>query len=133
MATKILDSFALMAFLNDEIGAQYVEDLILQAQEDKVYLAMCVVNLGEIFYSVSRTSSGESAEHYIQQIQGMPIEIVDADWALTRQAALYKTKGNISYADCYAAALAKMRDGEVVTGDKEFKVLEREIKIVWLK
>lgn len=133
MVTKILDSFALMAFLNDETGAQYVEDLILQAQEDKISLAMCVVNLGEIFYSVSRTSSEESAEHYIQQIQGMPIEIVDADWALTRQAAIYKTKGNISYADCYAAALAKIREGEVVTGDKEFKILEREIKIVWLK
>jgi predicted nucleic acid-binding protein len=55
------------------------------------------------------------------------------DWELTRQAALYKTKGNISYADCYTAALAKLRKGEVVTGDKEFKILAGEVKISWLK
>jgi len=52
---------------------------------------------------------------------------------LTRQAALYKTKGNISYADCYAAALAKLRIGDVVTGDKEFEVLEDEVKVIWLE
>lgn len=133
MSEKILDAFAFMAFLQDEPGAQIVEDLILQAQDGKVRLAMCVVNLGEVHYSISRSMSHEDAESYIQQIQGMPIEVVNADWALTRQAALYKTKGNISYADCYAAALAKLRKGDVVTGDKEFEVLEDEVKVIWLK
>ena len=133
MAEKILDAFAMMTFLQDEPGAQIVEDLILGAQEGKVQLAICVINLGEVYYSISRSMSSEDAESYVQQIQSMPIEIVKADWALTRQAALYKTKGNISYADCFAAALAKLRNAEVVTGDKEFKVLEHEIKVVWLK
>lgn len=133
MIPKILDSFALMAFFNDETGAQFIEDLILDAQEGKASLAICVVNLGEVFYSVSRSNSMQSAEKYLQQIREMPIEIVDVDWTLTRQAALYKTVGNISYADCFAAALAKLRNGEVITGDKEFKSLEKEIKIRWLK
>lgn len=133
MATKVLDSFALMAFLQDEPGAQIVEDLILQAQDGKVDLVVCVVNLGEVWYSISRTKSIEIAEHTIQQIQGLPIEIVDADWSLTRQAAAYKMRGNISYADCYTAALAKLRKGDVVTGDKEFEVLENDVKVVWLK
>ena len=133
MVTKVLDSFALVAFLQDEPGAQIVEDLILQAQAGKITLAVCVVNLGEVWYSISRTTSVETAEHYVQQIQGMPIEIVDADWSLTHQAATYKAKGNISYADCFAAALAKLSKGAVVTGDKEFEVLENEVEIVWLK
>jgi predicted nucleic acid-binding protein len=94
---------------------------------------MCVVNVGEVFYSAMRTDSQDSAEQFIQEIQSMPIEIVDVDWELTRQAAIYKSKGNIAYADCFAAALAKIRNGEVVTGDKEFKVLEKEVKITWLK
>ena len=57
---------------------------------------------------------------------------MDADWEITRQAALFKMPGKISYADCFAAALAKRLDAEVVTGDKEFKVLEGQIGIVWL-
>lgn len=133
MAIKILDAFALIAFFQDEPGAQLVEDVILDAQDGKVELSICVVNLGEVYYSISRSDSLEKAEMYIKQIQSMPIEIVDADWELTRQASLYKTKGNVSYTDCFAAALAKLRNGELVTGDREFKSLAGEIKIVWLK
>ena len=57
---------------------------------------------------------------------------MDADWENTRQAAQFKTPGNISYADCFAAALAKRMDAEVVTGDKGFAVLEGQVGIIWL-
>jgi predicted nucleic acid-binding protein len=50
-----------------------------------------------------------------------------------RQAAIYKATRRLSYADAFAAALAKIRNAELVTGDHEFKVLEDEIKIDWLK
>lgn len=133
MAIKILDSFALLAFLQDEPGAQTVEDFILQAQDGKINLAMCVVNLGEIWYSISRKSSAETADHYIEQIQGLPIEIINADWKLTRLAAAYKVNRNVSYADCYVVALAKLYDGQVITGDREFKFVENEIEIIWLR
>jgi predicted nucleic acid-binding protein len=49
------------------------------------------------------------------------------------QAAIFKAKQRISYADAFAAALAKLRRAELVTGDAEFKVLEKEIRISWLK
>jgi len=132
MATKVLDSYALMAFFGDEPGADIVRDLILKAEENKVSLAMCVVNLGEIWYSIARTNTPEVADQYIGEIRGMAIEIVDVDWQLTRQAAVFKKEGNISYADCFAAALAKNRRAELVTGDGEFKPLDGEIKISWL-
>lgn len=133
METKILDSFAVLAFLQDEPGAQTVEDLVLQAQEGEVRLAMCVVNLGEIWYSISRKSSPETANHYIEQIQGMPIEIIDADWQLTHLASDYKARGKMSYADCYVAALAKLYGGQVCTGDREFESIKNEVEIIWLK
>ena len=37
------------------------------------------------------------------------------------------------YADAFAAALAKQRKAEFITGDPDFKRLEKEIKIMWLK
>ena len=132
MASKVLDSYALMAFFEDESGADLVRELILKAEENKVNLLLSVVNLGEVWYSIDRTNSPEVADQYIGEIRGMAIEIVDADWQITRQAAAFKVHGNISYGDCFAAALAKNRKTELVTGDKEFKSLESEIKIAWL-
>jgi len=132
MATKVLDSYALMAFFEDEPGADTVRDLILKAEENRVNLLMSVVNLGEVWYSIARTNSPEVADQYIGEVNGMAIEVVDVDWALTRQAAAFKVNGNISYGDCFAAALAKAKKAELVTGDKEFKPLDGEIKISWV-
>ena len=132
MTTKILDTYALMAFFEDEPGADYVRELILDAERGQASLAVSTVNLGELWYMIARRKSFEVAEQYIEIVQRMAIEVVPADWEVTRQASMFKVKGNISYADCFAAALAKLRDGEVVTGDREFKHLENEIKIEWL-
>jgi PIN domain nuclease of toxin-antitoxin system len=129
---KVLDAFAVLAFLSDERGAETVQSLIYAAGEGKVNLMMCVVNLGEVWYWVSRQASPATADRTIQELQAMGIEIRNADWTLTRQAAVFKAKGNISYADTFAAALAKLNDCPVVTGDAEFKQLEGEIGIEWL-
>jgi predicted nucleic acid-binding protein len=45
---------------------------------------------------------------------------------------MLKARGSIAYGDCFAAALAKMKKAEVVTGDKEFKQVEGEVRILWL-
>ena len=132
MAIKVLDAYALMAFFEDEPGADAVRAIIQESVEKETSLAMSVVNLGEIWYAIARSNSAEIADRYIGDIKGMGIEIVDADWALTRQAAIFKARGNISYADSFAAALAVLKNAELVTGDKEFKPLEGEIRIVWL-
>jgi ribonuclease VapC len=132
MAAKVLDAYAIMAFFEDEPGADFVRSLILQAEEGNIDLLMSVVNLGEVWYSIARTNSPETADQYIHEIQGMAIEIVDADWQLTRQAAAFKVDGKISYGDCFAAALAKNRQAELITGDAEFKVLQDEINISWI-
>lgn len=65
-------------------------------------------------------------------LKALPIEIVEANINLTLQAAEYKAYNKISYTDAFAAALAKIKKASLVTGDKEFKVLEKEIKIIWL-
>jgi PIN domain nuclease of toxin-antitoxin system len=131
--TKVLDSYAVMAFFYDEKGAKMVESLLHEARERRVALVMSTVNLGEVWYLIDRGTSAETADHYVQELQALGIEIAGADWPLTRQAAVYKARGNISCADCFAAALAKSRDAELVTGDREFKALEDDVKMEWLK
>lgn len=121
-----------MAFFEDEPGADLVRGLIHKTVESDTSLLMTVVNLGEVWYSMARNNIPEIADQYIHEIKGMGIEIVKVDWTLTRQAAAFKGDGNISYADCFAAALAKAKKAELVTGDKEVKSLEGEIKISWI-
>ena len=132
MAAKVLDSYAMMAFFEDEPGADFVRGLILRAEEGGIDLMMSVVNLGEVWYSIARTNSADIADQYVQEIEGMAIEIVNADWPLTRQAAAFKANGKIAYGDCFAATLAKTHQAELITGDEEFKVLQDEIKISWI-
>jgi len=62
----------------------------------------------------------------------MPFDVVPADRALAEQAAEYKAAHKMSLADAFAAVLAKQKKAVLVTGDKEFKPLERELKIQWL-
>ena len=135
MATKVLDSWALMALFYDEPAAGEVERLLQKASAGTHECLMSVVNWGEIYYSVMRGVSAEMAETKAKEIAAMPIELIPVadDLQLVRQAAIFKATQRISYADAFAAALAKLRRAELVTGDREFKVLAKQIRISWLK
>ena len=128
----VLDSWAMMAFFENEPAAEQVEKIIIEAHQNGVPLMMSVVNVGELWYNTVRGHSHLEADRVIQELGNLGIEIVEADWEITRQAAIFKTKGKLAYADCFAAALAKLRKAEVVTGDPEFKQLEGEVKILWV-
>ncbi len=62
----------------------------------------------------------------------MPLEIIFADMDMTLEAAHFKANYPISFADAFAAALAKEKDAILVTGDKEFERLTMSIEILWL-
>jgi len=136
MATRVLDSWALMAYFEDGPSAETVENMLLQAETGRHKLLLSVVNWGEIYYAVMRAGSQPLAEEKSKDIAGMAIEIVPVkeDLELARQAAIYKANHRLAYADCFAAALARLRKAELVTGEEEFKQVERDLeRIIWLK
>src|SRR5580658_10408466 len=132
MATKVLDSWALMAFFKGEPAGAAVEALIRQAADEKTRLLLCVVNWGEIYYAVWRAGGKKAAEAVAKDMSRLPLELVPADVALAQQAAVFKATRRMSYADCFAAALAKLKNCELLTGDREFAEVEKDIKIRWL-
>ena len=134
MATKVLDSWALLAFFEDEPAAEEVEKILLDAEAGKTRLLLSVINWGEVYYSIMRRISQEAAEAKAMEIAGMPIELVpvETDLVLARRAAQYKAAHKLSYADAFGAALAKERHAVLVTGDPEFRALEDQFKIQWL-
>lgn len=130
--TIVLDSWAIMAFLEDEPSGERVADLIADAAEQRTAVLMSVINVGEVWYTVARRRSTREADQTLRWLGEIGIVVIDADMKLTQIAAAYKAKGGISYADCFAAALAKQNKATLITGDKEFKLLENEIAIMWL-
>ncbi|MEN9813937.1 MAG: Ribonuclease VapC [Verrucomicrobiota bacterium] len=134
MANKVLDSWALVAFFEDEPAASQVEEVLDQASSNQHRLYLSAINWAEIYFSTMREVSQEAADRHAEIIAQLPIEIVGLtdDLHLARQAAIYKARHRLSLADAFAAALAKEKRAELLTGDPEFRVLEGEIKLRWL-
>ena len=122
-----------MAYLEDEPGGDIVSDAIADAHEEDIPLLMSVLNVGEVWYVLARETSTADAETAVAQLRQLGIEFIAADWHLAQEAARYKAKHKMSYADCFAAALAKQKDAVLLTGDPEFRQIEREIRITWLR
>ena len=130
--TQVIDAHGLLVFLEKENGHEKVEQSFIAAVEKNEYVLMSSVNFGEVYYIVLRECGRNKAHEIEKTIQTLPIKIVDVDSRIAKEAACFKAFHKISYADCFAAALAKIHNGEVITGDKEFKTLENQIKIAWL-
>ncbi len=131
-AVRVLDSYSLLSYFEGEPGADTVIEIFRAAMDSGRLLLLSVVNWGEVFYITLREAGRERAEQVAHVISTLPIEIIPADLDLTRQAAEFKAAGKMSYADCFAAALAKLRKAELVTGDKEFKQVEGAVKVLWI-
>src|SRR5215211_4094551 len=128
----VLDTWAVIAYLEDEPSGEQVEELIATAHEEQIPMYMSVVNVGEVWYTLAREVSEEEANAGVKILSDLRIQFENADWELTQEAARFKSQNKMSYADAFAAALAKIKKAELVTGDNEFKPLDSQIKISWL-
>ena len=128
----VFDSWAIIAYLEGEPAAERIADHIADAHDDGIPLFISVVNAGEVWYIIARATSVNDADRTIHQLRQLGIEFVDADWTLAHEAGGYKSKHKMSFADCFAAALTKQRHAVLLTGDPEFKQVEKEITIEWL-
>lgn len=129
---RVLDASALIAYLEKEPGYEKIKDVFARAVESDKRILMSVVNWGEVCYILMKGYGLEKTSEVLALIETFPLEIIPADQETAKQAAFYKAKKKLPYADSYAAALSKIWKGELLTSDKEFKLVEDEIKILWV-
>ena len=130
-AGRIFDSWAILAYAYDEPAADQVESLLIESSRlQNGWISS--MNLGEVWYSLARRRSRHTADQQLITLSEIGLHRVDVDWPMVLQAADFKSRHKISYADAFAAALAKQRNAELVTGDPEFRTLDSEISIHWL-
>ncbi|HEX7469266.1 MAG TPA: PIN domain-containing protein [Verrucomicrobiae bacterium] len=133
MPAAVLDAHALLAFFRGEEAAGAVKELLHKAASADRPLHMTEVNYAEVKYVLLKKNGAEKWEQAADILKSLPIEFHPANRRLADLAADFKARFKLSLADAFAAALAKEKKTELVTGDPEFKALEKEIKINWLK
>lgn len=132
MASYVLDSFALLAFLQKEPGSGRVNEFLEKAQKKQTSVFFSDVSLGEVYYILIRALGLGEAKVTLAHILALPITMVPVTRSDVLSAAEYKARGTISYADCFVIALARAMHGTVVTGDREFAAFKKDVSILWI-
>ena len=130
---RLLDSFALLAYLNQEDGFDKVRRLLADAQKSSLPVLMNEMNVGETYYIIHRKRGHEQAEYFLGPIlTGLPISVISNDFNAVISAAKIKAQHAISFADCFAVATAQRENAVILTSDPEFKNVAKLVEIDWL-
>jgi predicted nucleic acid-binding protein len=129
----VLDSFALLSYLQDEMDAPRIEKHLENAKKGKSRLFVSLINLGEILYITERKGGLPKAQEALAGILQLPLEVLPVDEQIVFSAAHIKANHHISYADSFAVAAAIRQNAVIVTGDPEFKSVESLATIEWMQ
>ena len=130
---RLLDSYALLAYLNKEAGFEKVKMHLAVAQESGNFIIMNEINIGETYYILHRKRGAEKADYFIDTVlEGLPILRIPNDFDSIIAAARIKAEHPLSFADCFAVVSAQRADAVVITGDPEFKKVEHLIEVEWI-
>jgi predicted nucleic acid-binding protein len=127
---SLIDSYALLAYLKQENNYRKVENLLSSKETQSL---MNDINIGETFYILARERGLDKAEYFINAIlPNLPIIKIGNAFSEVMQAAKIKAQYPISYADCFAVATAIREKAVIITGDPDFKHVEKIVEIDWL-
>ena len=130
---RLLDSYALLAYLNKEDGFEKVRNVLANAQKTVFPVLMNELNVGETYYILYRKRGMEQAEYFLDTVlAGLPISLISNDFTAVVSASKIKARYPLSVADCFVVATAQRENAVILTGDPEFKNVEKLVKIDWL-
>lgn len=130
---RVLDTWAMLAYLDGEPAAHDVRQVLRNARRKRLSVLFSIINYGESLYVIEREQGLQQALRAVGIIDQLPLHVVPAERSLVFEAAHVKARYPISYADSFSVALAKRSHGRVMTGDPEFRAVEPEIAIHWLR
>ena len=128
----VVDTYSLLAYLQREVGWQEMGQLLRNWRSRRFAAKLSWINWGEVYSMTWKYFGKDKANEVKDLLSALPLELEPIDFELVRVAAELKAEHNISYADAFCAATALRYDAILVTGDPEFKSLEKKIDIRWL-
>ena len=132
MNRYVLDTSALLTYIENEQGVEKVERILHEAIENKVVLFISIVSCIEIYYISWREQGKKVALERLELIDRLPFRQEKVEKQLIKIAGEIKAKNKISFADSCIAGLAKFRRAKLIHKDPEFEQLENEIEQIKL-
>lgn len=129
----VLDSFAMLAYLQGEKQGVRVREIFQSAQSDRRSIYMSLINIGEVLYITERRQGIQKAQDTLALLRQLPVEVLPADEPTVFAAAHIKANYTVSYADSFAIVVAQTVGGTLITGDPEFGAVEDIVNIEWLQ
>lgn len=124
----VLDANALIGFFEDQPGiAKRVQEVFEQALRNDAPVLMSAVTWGEVFYVEWRYRGEDNAYLAEARAQQLPLAIISVDQERATRAGAIKQKHGLGYADSFAAELAIERSAWLVTADREFERLGKNL------
>ena len=117
---KVIDSWAMVAWNQDEPGGRALETFLLKADTGKLQLLMNWYNVAETFYTVAKRRKLAIAEEFLTRLPSLPVRLMVPDEAIMT-AARVKTSHAVALGDAFAIALAQSAGASVITGDQEIR------------
>jgi predicted nucleic acid-binding protein len=120
-STKVVDSWALVAWVRDEPAALQVESFLRDAQIGELTLLMSMINVAETFYILAKRNSRAVAEEFLTRLPSLPIRVMLPDEDDIMAAARIKAEHAVAFGDAFAISLAISERADVITGDEEIR------------
>jgi predicted nucleic acid-binding protein len=127
MTTVVLDASALLRFLDNEAGAEYVERMLVRCAGGEITLLISAVNWGEVIYAIVRRKGVDSARELINRLSSLRLTVVTCSALESQEAAFFKERFKIPYADAFAGCLALRESAALITADFDFKNLPSDL------
>lgn len=128
MTRYVLDTSALLTYIENEEGVKEVDDLLLKALDNEIVLYISLVSCIEVFYITWQEQGKEVAVERLKLIDDLMIIQEPVDSQLTKIIGEMKATKTMSFADCCIAGLAKFKEATLVHKDPEYEQIENEIK-----
>ncbi len=133
MKTYVMDACALIAFFNQEKGADNVEHLLMK----NCPCLMSIINIYEVCYDAAKMRCLEDGMKVYQEIKLLPLTIIrEVGEDTMKEAIHFKVNYKVSVADSIALGLAKVNNAVMVTADHhEFDVIAQagELEFHWIR
>src|ERR1700704_377932 len=133
MVTYVLDSSAIVRYLDDEAGAERVAEIIKSHLAGRCVAIVSAVHWGEVAGITCKAHGKQAMEMVLSRLSAFGIQVVAADGDRAVRAALIKLKRDLPYVDAFGVELAGDSGEHVlVTADFDFKSVGRDVKVEFL-
>ncbi len=129
----LLDSYALLSYLNQEKGSDVVKKVLADAQKNRCHALMNEINIGETYYILFKKRGKKKAEYFLHAVlASLPISIIHNSFDQVVEASRIKAQFPLSFSDCFAVATACNESASILTGNPEFKYVEHMVDVQWI-